>query len=126
MIAVLLLFNHTIIIEARPEMRHIGLITYSDSGERKECRPIDDISTAWEAIATQLKVDRSKIRNEKSKNRDAASSASEMMEIWLGSDCKASWSKLIKAMKVKQELTRASEQIKTALLNMVDSDDEDA
>ena len=103
-------------------MRRIGLITYR---ERKVCRPIDDISTAWEAITTQLKVDDSKIQTERRRNQDATTSASEMMRIWLGSDPKPTWSKLIRAMKVRQELKNAADRMKTALLNMVDSDNED-
>ena len=99
-------------------MKHILLITYSDGGKTKQYRPINDISTAWEAIARQLNVDDCKIQNERKRNQEATSSASEMMEIWLGSDCRASWSKLIEAMKVKQELTNAAKQMETALLNM--------
>ena len=88
-------------------------------------RPIEDISTAWQAIARQLKVDDSKIQNEEKKKQDATASANEMIRIWLGSDRKASWSKLIKAMKVKQDLVNAAKKLKTALQSMKESDDED-
>ena len=101
------------------------MITYSHNGEKKKFRPVNKISIAWEAIATQLKVNDAIIQTEKKRNQDATTSASEMMRIWLGSDRKATWAKLIKAMKVKHELKNAAEKMKTALLNMVDSDDED-
>ena len=103
-------------------MRHIGLITYKDDGETKEYRPINHISTAWEAIATQLKVDSTDIQKAKGL-QDTTSAANEVIRIWLGFDAKASWSKLIGAMKVKEELKVAAEQLKTALINMVQSDD---
>ena len=99
------------------------MITYSEGSKEKIYRPINDISTAWEPIAQQLKVDDSKIQNEK-KNQDAITSATEMIRIWLGSDPKASWFKLIKAMKVKRELENAAKELETALQNKVESDDE--
>ena len=110
----------------RPVMRHIGMISYTEDSVDKIYRPIDDMSTAWEDIARQLNIDEAKIQNEKKKTQDATTSANEMMRIWLGSDLRPTWSKLIRAMKVKKELENAAKKLKTALVNMmIDSDDEE-
>ena len=102
------------------------MISYTEDLVDKIYRPIDDISTAWEDIARQLKIDEAKIQNEKKKNQDATASANEMMRIWLGSDLRPTWSKLIRAMKVKKDLANAVKKLKTALVNMMkDSDDEE-
>ena len=88
-------------------------------------RPIDHISKAWKDIATQLDVEDAKIKNEQGRSQDDVSAANAIIKIWLDSDPKATWSKLIKKMKVKEDLEVAAEELKTALNNMVESDDED-
>ena len=108
-------------------MKHIGLIVYKEDkdSETTRFRPIDHISKAWEAIAIQLEVDNSKIKNEQGRSRDDASAANEIIKIWLDSDPKASWLRLIKAMKAKEDLEVAAKKLKTALNNMVESDDDE-
>ena len=45
--------------------------------------------------------------------------ANEVVKGWLDADIHATWEKLIDAMEVKEELSQAIKNLKTALLNMV-------
>ena len=100
------------------------MIYYFD-GSKKEYRPIEDISMHWQAVAAQLKIPSPKIHNAK-KHQDATASASEVLQFWLGANSDATWLKLIKAMKAKEELKLAAKTFKKALINMVESDDEES
>ena len=104
--------------DQKPNMRLIGMIKYRSGGEVLKYRPIDIIALEWEAIARELNVKRAAIVNAKKKPSDS-DAASEVLSYWLGADKKATWAKLIEAIKVKEELTSDAEELETALLNMV-------
>ena len=99
-------------------MKLIGLIKYQSGSKVKKYRPIDIISVEWEAIARELEVSKARIVGARKKLDDSAA-ASEVLSYWLGSDTKATWARLIDAIKVKEELTSDAEDLETALLNMV-------
>ena len=99
-------------------MKLIGLFKYRSGDEVLKYRPIDIISLEWEAIARELKVKKATIVNAKKKPNDS-DAASEVLSYWLGADTKATWAKLIEAIKVKEDLTSDAEELETALLNMV-------
>jgi hypothetical protein len=115
------------ILKERPTMQLIGLITYRDgsSGKTKKFRPLSQISRYWRDIASHLKVSDGAIANAEVKT-NVMESAREVIQFWINAKEKATWSKLIRAMEVREELTVAAQELETALLNMVeDSDDED-
>ena len=99
-------------------MRLIGSFKYQSDDGVQRYQPIDIISLEWEAIARELKVKKSVIANAKKKHSDSES-ATEVLSFWLGADTKATWAKLIDAIKVKDELTSDAKDLETALLNMV-------
>ena len=106
-------------------MKYFALIKYRENGKKKEYRPVNDISMYWEAVAGQLNVNRAKIANA-GRKQDAVDSANEVIQFWLESNTDATWSKLINAMRVKEQLKRSAKEFKTALLNMINSDDEES
>ena len=99
-------------------MKLIELIKYRRGPRVLSYRPIDTVSTEWEAIARHLKVRRATIANARCRHTKS-DAASEVLNYWLRADTKATWIKLIEAIKVREELTSDAEELKTALLNMV-------
>lgn len=110
--------------EERPDMRRLIMVTYRDGGKTKRYRPLQEISLNWEDIANYLEVGKGTIANAK-RQLDATGSARVALQAWLGSDVKASWSKLIKAMKTVQALEFSATEFRTALLNIVEDDEDD-
>ena len=98
------------------------MITYNAGSEEKCYRPLEQISLHWRDIAGYLELSTAAINNAALKPTPT-DSAREVMTSWTGSNTKASWSKLIKAMKVVPQLTVSAKELETALLNIVvDSD----
>ena len=100
------------------------MITYRDGGKTKRYRPLQEISPHWEDIANYLEVSKGTIANAK-RQLDTTGPARVALQEWLGSDVKASWSKLIKAMKTVQALEVSAGDFRTALLNIVEDDEDD-
>lgn len=102
------------------------MITYRDEeGKTKVYRPLDRIAPHWPSIADYLKTDAGVIASCEIPGKKPRDSAREVMTAWLGSDVKASWSKLMKAMKTVAELTVPAAELHYALLNIVVDSDED-
>lgn len=105
--------------DQRPDLPHIQYIKYRSGSAEKEYRAIDDIASELEAVALQLGVKRAKIKNITRAKPDPNEGASEVLGFWLGSNAGATWAQLIAAMKTKEELIFAAEELETALLNMI-------
>lgn len=105
--------------DERPDLPHIQYIKYrSESGE-KEYRAIDDIATELEAVALQLGIKQTKIKNIATAKPDPVKCASEVLGLWLNSDTEATWARLIAAMRTTENLNFAAKKLETALLNMI-------
>ena len=107
--------------DQKPDIRLIGMIKYQIGSEIKQYRAIDTVSIEWAAIATELRIKRAIIANARDK-RDNNAAAYEVLTHWLGADTKATWARLIDAIKVKEELTTDAEELERALLNMINDD----
>lgn len=90
---------------------------YKSGTDIKEYRAIDEIATEIEAVALQLGIKRSKIKN--TVKPTPVDHAAAILGFWLDSDTNATWAKLIAAMKTKEDLAVAAKELETALLNMI-------
>ena len=107
--------------EERPDLRVIGIIWYTRNSKVQEYRAIDEIATEWQAIGRELGLKGSRIRIINGSHRgDDSAAASDMLSFWIGSDVKASWARLIKAMKVKEDLNAEAAEFEYALLHRVE------
>ena len=107
--------------EERPDLRVIGIIWYTRNSKVQEYRAIDEIATEWQAIGRELGLKGSKIKNiNGSHHGDDCAAASDMLSFWLGSDLEATWARLIKAMKVKEDLKVEAARFEYALLHRVE------
>ena len=106
--------------DEKPDLRLIGMIRYTHDSKEMEYRVIDVIETEWEAIARELGLHWTKLKSiSDNYPKNSSHAANEMLRFWKGSDVKATWAKLIKAMDVKEELKEEAGKFEYALLNRI-------
>ena len=105
--------------EETPTDTLIILINYIKKSENKRFRLIDAVAADWETVAKFLGFSNGQIRNVKrSHPGEVKAAATEMLTSWLRSDTKATWEKLIKALKdASDDLSVDAETFEYALLH---------
>ena len=102
--------------DEKADLRTIGMIRFRWNSKIQEYRVINSV-----ASNRMLGIEDSILTNINScQNSNAA--ANDMLRVWMGSDSKATWAKLIQAMRVKEELTTATEEFQHALQNRINYD----
>ena len=107
--------------EERPTEKLIILINYIEKSENKRFRLIDSVATEWENVGVFLNFSNSQITNfKKCHPGDVKAAATAMLTSWLRSDTKATWEKLMKALKdASDDLRVDAETFEYALLHQI-------
>ena len=105
-------------------MQKLIMIPYRVDGQKKYFRPTQEIAPHWEDVVTYLGISQAVIVNAKRQLNDT-DSVREALQEWITSDVKASWSKLINAMKTVPGLVVSAKEFRTALLHIADDDSDD-
>ena len=93
-----------------------------ENSEVKEFRLINKLALTWRAVGLQLGVEEEILKAIRMHTQDPREAAADMISHWLGRDPKATWNKLIRALRVKIELSTAAKKFKFALLHKTDLD----
>ena len=105
-------------------MQKLIMIPYRVDGQKKYYRPTQEMAPHWEDVVTYLGISQAVIVSAKRQLNDT-DSVREALQEWITSDVKASWSKLINAMKTVPGLVVSAKEFRTALLHIADDDSDD-
>ena len=103
--------------EDKPDLKTIQAIVYiSPSGKKEVYRLMEVIANDWKPVARSLGIRDTKIRSiEKVRVVDLEDAAADMLGFWLGSDIHATWTKLLQALHMREDLKVAAKTFEYAL-----------
>ena len=106
------------LLAAPPDLSQIHMIVYRVSNEVKICKAINAIAREWRAIGRELGM-KDEFLESQSRHEDNTVAAMNVITFWTRSDEKATWRRLITAMRVGGKLTTEANELEKALLNKV-------
>lgn len=100
-----------------PDLSQLHRIKYKTGKEVKTYKAIDAVANDWKAIGKELGLKENFLRAQSS--HDDRTAAMNVVRCWTRSDGKATWARLIAAMRVGGKLRTEAKELETALLNKV-------